>query len=199
MSESEPYSIHHVNFPTTDPERTKEWYTKVFGMKHQDVSRFSDTKVLLMTRGKFDLHFTPVEQMDRMAPYHYAIEVEDWDGFLKHLDGLKIRYTKPVERPMQIIDLLRHTSGLTYGFQNRTNVDAAYRELGIGEAAAKGTLDSMIAGLSRVPLEFSPGTAWNTPRFFHSGIYRWTGSSSATRPSSTSIMKAMEVSGLVME
>jgi catechol 2,3-dioxygenase-like lactoylglutathione lyase family enzyme len=99
VSESEPYSIHHVNFPTTDPERTKEWYTKVFGMKHQDVSRFSDTKVLLMTRGKFDLHFTPVESMDRMAPYHYAIEVEDWDGFLRHLDGLKIRYTKPVERP----------------------------------------------------------------------------------------------------
>ena len=27
-----PYSIHHVNFPTTDPERTKEWYAKVFGL-----------------------------------------------------------------------------------------------------------------------------------------------------------------------
>ena len=35
--------------------------------------------------------------------------------------------TKPTARPMQIVDLLRHTSGLTYGFQNRTNVDAAYR------------------------------------------------------------------------
>ena len=69
--------------------------------------------------------------------------------------------SKPCSRPMQIIDLLRHTSGLTYGFQNRTNVDAAYRELGIGEVAARGTLDSMIAGLSRVPLEFSPGEAWN--------------------------------------
>ncbi len=29
---------------------------------------------------------------------------------------------------MRIIDLLRHTSGLTYGFQQRTNVDAAYRK-----------------------------------------------------------------------
>jgi lactoylglutathione lyase len=99
MSETEPYTIHHVNFPTTDPERTKDWYTKVFGLKHVDVSRFSDTKVLLMTRGNFDLHFTPVESMDRMAPYHYAIEVENWDGFLQHLDELKIRYTRPVERP----------------------------------------------------------------------------------------------------
>ena len=68
---------------------------------------------------------------------------------------------KPCARPMLIVDLLRHTSGLTYGFQNRTNVDAAYRKLGIGEVATQGTLDSMIAGLSRVPLEFSPGEAWN--------------------------------------
>ena len=76
----EPYSIHHVNFPTTDPERTTEWYAKVFGMKKIDINRFTNTKVLLLTRGKFDLHFTPVEEMDRMAPYHYAIEVEDLLG-----------------------------------------------------------------------------------------------------------------------
>ena len=34
---------------------------------------------------------------------------------------------------MLIVDLLRHTSGLTYGFQQRSNVDAAYREMKIGE------------------------------------------------------------------
>jgi lactoylglutathione lyase len=98
-SSKEPYSIHHVNFPTTDPERTTEWYAKVFGMKKIDINRFTNTKVLLLTRGKFDLHFTPVEEMDRMAPYHYAIEVEDWEGFLAHLRELGVRYTKPVERP----------------------------------------------------------------------------------------------------
>ena len=36
--------------------------------------------------------------------------------------------TRPPSRPMLIVDLLRHTSGLTYGFQQRTNVDAAYRD-----------------------------------------------------------------------
>ena len=41
--------------------------------------------------------------------------------------------TKPPSRPMLIVDLLRHTSGLTYGFQQRSNVDAAYREKKIGE------------------------------------------------------------------
>jgi CubicO group peptidase (beta-lactamase class C family) len=71
-----------------------------------------------------------------------------------------VRTTRP-ERPMLMIDLLRHTSGLTYGFQQSTNVDAAYRKLKIGERLGESTLDDMIAQLATVPLEFSPGTAWN--------------------------------------
>ena len=69
--------------------------------------------------------------------------------------------TRPPARPMLIVDLLRHTSGLTYGFQQRSNVDAAYREMKIGEVATSGTLQSMIEGLAKIPLEFSPGEAWN--------------------------------------
>jgi CubicO group peptidase (beta-lactamase class C family) len=69
--------------------------------------------------------------------------------------------TRPPARPMQIVDLLRHTSGLTYGFQQRSNVDAAYRDKHIGAVEKAGTLDSMIADLADIPLEFSPGEAWN--------------------------------------
>ena len=68
---------------------------------------------------------------------------------------------RPPSRPMLIVDLMRHTSGLTYGFQQRGNVDAAYRELKIGEVEKAGTLPSMIADLAKIPLEFSPGEAWN--------------------------------------
>ena len=69
--------------------------------------------------------------------------------------------TRPPARPMLIVDLLRHTSGLTYGFQQRSNVDAAYRDAKIGAVEKAGTLQSMIDDLSRIPLEFSPGEAWN--------------------------------------
>ncbi|MDE2378210.1 serine hydrolase domain-containing protein [Bradyrhizobium sp.] len=69
--------------------------------------------------------------------------------------------TRPPSRPMQIIDLLRHTSGLTYGFQQRSNVDAGYREKKIGEVEKAGTLQSMIEDLAKIPLEFSPGDSWN--------------------------------------
>jgi CubicO group peptidase (beta-lactamase class C family) len=68
--------------------------------------------------------------------------------------------TRPVDAPMRVIDLLRHTSGLTYGFQLRTNVDAAYRSLKL-DAFEAGSLASLVDALGRVPLEFSPGTAWN--------------------------------------
>jgi CubicO group peptidase (beta-lactamase class C family) len=69
--------------------------------------------------------------------------------------------TKPPSRPMLIVDLLRHTSGLTYGFQQRSNVDAAYREMRIEELDKGKTLQSVIDELAKLPLEFSPGEAWN--------------------------------------
>jgi len=67
--------------------------------------------------------------------------------------------TTAPQRPMSIRDLLTHQSGLTYGFMNRTNVDAAYRSLKL-DGGPGHTLDRLIDELSRLPLEFSPGTAW---------------------------------------
>jgi CubicO group peptidase (beta-lactamase class C family) len=69
--------------------------------------------------------------------------------------------TTPPDRPMQVVDLMRHTSGLTYGFQNRTNVDAAYRKLKLEAMHGEHDLETMIDMLARLPLEFSPGEAWN--------------------------------------
>ncbi|MEM7216801.1 MAG: serine hydrolase domain-containing protein [Pseudomonadota bacterium] len=69
--------------------------------------------------------------------------------------------TAPVEREMTVRDLLTHMSGLTYGFMSRTNVDHAYRRARIGEVDEGATLADMIERLAHLPLEFSPGTAWN--------------------------------------
>ncbi len=69
--------------------------------------------------------------------------------------------TKACERPMQMVDLLRHTSGLTYSFQNRSNIDAAYRAGKLESWHGNLTLDGLVAELGKIPLEFSPGTAWN--------------------------------------
>ena len=75
--------------------------------------------------------------------------------------GPQLFQTRPVARPMQVIDLLRHTSGLTYGFQNRGNLDAAYRRAAIADHPGTRTLAETMTELARMPLEFSPGEAWN--------------------------------------
>jgi len=62
---------------------------------------------------------------------------------------------------MRMVDLLTHQSGLTYGIQNRTNVDAAYRKARLdGHASLPGN-DHFIEQLARLPLEFAPGEGWN--------------------------------------
>jgi CubicO group peptidase (beta-lactamase class C family) len=70
--------------------------------------------------------------------------------------------TTAVERPMTVRDLLSHTSGLTYGFMERSNIDAAYRKLGVADRTRSGyTVRDMVDELAALPLEFSPGTRWN--------------------------------------
>jgi CubicO group peptidase (beta-lactamase class C family) len=71
--------------------------------------------------------------------------------------------SRACERPVTIRDLLTHTSGLTYGFMESTPVDAGYRALGIGSFGKtfRGDLTDLVEELAGLPLEFSPGTAWN--------------------------------------
>ncbi|HEY4943096.1 MAG TPA: serine hydrolase domain-containing protein [Rhizomicrobium sp.] len=69
--------------------------------------------------------------------------------------------TAPCERPMKVVDLVTHTSGLTYGFMWRTAVDAAYRAQKINDFQTPGGLEGMMEQLSKLPLDFSPGTKWN--------------------------------------
>ena len=69
--------------------------------------------------------------------------------------------TRPPATPIRMVDLLRHTSGLTYGFQERTPVDAAYRKARIDDFDAAYTMDSFLEGLAKIPLQFDPGAHWN--------------------------------------
>src|SRR5438445_7586061 len=68
--------------------------------------------------------------------------------------------TTPTLRPMKVVDLATHTSGLTYGFMMRTAVDAAYRKAKLTDRQTPGGLQQMIDQLAQIPLDFSPGTAW---------------------------------------
>jgi CubicO group peptidase (beta-lactamase class C family) len=91
-----------------------------------------------------------------------AKHIPEWRNLGVFSAGINPTFmTTPPARPMQVVDLMRHTSGLTYGFQNRTNVDAAYRKLKLEEIHGEHDLEGMIQLLAKLPLEFSPGEAWN--------------------------------------
>jgi CubicO group peptidase (beta-lactamase class C family) len=88
--------------------------------------------------------------------------IPEWRDLGVYVAGLPGAFqTRPTDSPMRMIDLLRHTSGLTYGFQNRTNVDSAYRKSRCEPSEQTGGLGDFISALGKIPLEFSPGSAWN--------------------------------------
>jgi CubicO group peptidase (beta-lactamase class C family) len=112
----------------------------------------------------------PITSVALMSLYeegHFQLEdpvrrwIPEWRNLRVYAAGNYPSFlTTPTARPMTVRDLLTHTSGLTYGFMERTNVDRAYRRLAIGDRD-RSTLPEMIEKLAEIPLEFSPGTAWN--------------------------------------
>jgi len=99
-------------------------------------------------------HFALGDPVDRYIPEWRDLGVYEMGNHPHFL-------TRPPKRRMTIRDLLTHQSGLTYGFMERTNVDAAYRKLGISGEKAGRTLADMIQALSSLPLLFDPGSAWS--------------------------------------
>jgi len=106
--------------------------------------------MMLYEEGRFSLS----DPVHRFLP--------EWRNLEVYVQGNHPHFlTRPTQRPMTVQDLLTHCSGLTYGFMERTNVDAAYRKLGVGERKEGSTLADMTEALAQLPLEFSPGSAWN--------------------------------------
>jgi CubicO group peptidase (beta-lactamase class C family) len=73
-------------------------------------------------------------------------------------DGKKTLELSEPKRAMTVQDLLRHTSGLTYGNRVSGPIHDAYVEQKIGDRGL--TVEQMVQHLSNVPLEFSPGDRW---------------------------------------
>ncbi len=120
-------------------------------------------RIASMTKPITSVAFMQLVEEGRIAlsdPVHRIIpEWKDLGVFVSG-GGAQPFVTRPTAQPMRMIDLLRHTSGLTYGFQERTPIDAAYRARKL-EAFAGPDLEEFIKILAQIPLQFDPGTAWN--------------------------------------
>ena len=74
-------------------------------------------------------------------------------------DGTTTLDTVPAKRPITIQDLMRHTSGLTYGFFGEGLVKKAY----VDAHLFSGDVDNaeFAERLARLPLVYQPGTTWD--------------------------------------
>ena len=73
-------------------------------------------------------------------------------------DGKPVLRLSDPERAMTVQDLLRHTSGLTYGNRGTSLVHQAYLDAKIGDRTVP--LEEMVQRLSALPLLFQPGARW---------------------------------------
>ncbi len=88
----------------------------------------------------------------RIALYDKVVDyIPSWSGLRVLEEGKLV----PLRHPMTVLDLARHTSGLS-GHAN-TEVHQMYAARGIAKFSLEGGLDGLIALLADLPLEFHPG------------------------------------------
>jgi CubicO group peptidase (beta-lactamase class C family) len=66
---------------------------------------------------------------------------------------------EPPSREMTVQDLLRHTSGLTYGIFGKSMVKDLYKQANLFDPNQ--TNADFVAKLSKLPLQYHPGTTWD--------------------------------------
>ena len=74
-------------------------------------------------------------------------------------DGKTTLSLVPLDRPITIEDLLRHTSGLTYGFYGDSAVSNLYAEADLFNGDL--TNAEFVERIAKLPLAEQPGTAWD--------------------------------------
>ncbi|MDA1014414.1 MAG: serine hydrolase [Planctomycetota bacterium] len=123
-------------------------------MKHDTIFRiYSMTKPItsvavmqLVEQGKLRLD-DPVAK--------YLPELKD----LEVIAGENGEKTVKAERRISVRDLLRHTSGMTYGFFGDSVADKAYRSAGV--LVVDPTIEATVKKLGTLPLLYQPGTRWH--------------------------------------
>src|SRR5947207_1291738 len=106
--------------------------------------------MMLVDRGKIALDDPVSKYIPSFAGMKVGVERKD-DSGRAVLDLM------PLRRPINMEDLLLHTSGITYGFYGEGLVKAAYDGIYVGDFDNAG----FVGRLSKVPLAEQPRTLWD--------------------------------------
>jgi uncharacterized integral membrane protein (TIGR00701 family) len=107
--------------------------------------------MMLVDEGKLDLEAPVAKYLPELADMKVGIERVD-----PQTDKHSVT-TVPPKRPMQVIDLLRHTSGLTYPEEGNDGLHRVYNLIDFGRQR---TLADLTKSLGWMPLLHQPGEVW---------------------------------------
>lgn len=110
----------------------------------------STAVMMLVERGAIGLDDPVGAYLPELADLGLGVEVP-------HDDGPTELITEPADRPITIRDLLRHTSGMTYGMFAQSMVDTLYLQSDVLGAA---DLGAMVTAVSALPLKHHPGVVF---------------------------------------
>tara|TARA_R110000782_G_scaffold78276_8_gene155551 strand:- start:216971 stop:218176 length:1206 start_codon:yes stop_codon:yes gene_type:complete len=85
-------------------------------------------------------------------------QVRIWTGGTDEKGALA---TAPCERPIMLIDLLRHTAGFSYSFHGATPIDQLYGERYLDSFHQRRTGREYAAALAELPLQMTPGECFH--------------------------------------
>lgn len=111
--------------------------------------------MILYEEGKFSLN----DPLSKYLPEFSKMQVgrESFDA-----NGRRTYYTVPAERPILVLDLFRHTSGLDYAGPKEENGENAYKKLEMmgGAPLVPFDLAEAVRRLATAPLNDQPGTTF---------------------------------------
>ena len=107
--------------------------------------------VMLLDEGKFSLDDPIAKYIPSFANVKVGVEKISEDG-------TKTLELVPPRRPPTVLDLMRHTSGITYGFYGDSLVRKAYAAANI--YGGDFDLAEFAERIARLPLQDQPGTLW---------------------------------------
>src|SRR4030067_1391157 len=111
--------------------------------------------MMLVEEGKIQLDYPVSRYLPEFKDLKVGIEKIDTATARKEL------ILVPPDREMTVQDLLRHTSGTTYGIFGKSMVKDLYNIKDGNPFDFNQTNAEMVAKLSKLPLQHQPGTAWD--------------------------------------
>ncbi len=112
----------------------------------------SVSAMMLFEEGKFTLDEPLAKYLPQFARLKVGVEKADPAG------GKTLELV-PAKRPITIQDLLRHTSGITYGFFGDTLAKKEYVKAGLFKGDY--TNAEFADKIAQLPLSYQPGTTWD--------------------------------------